>query len=178
MSKGPWACTYNRQYVSARIQEMFGQNFSLVRFYMPEFFQCRSEDSSLHFYALAKHNNVKTKQIYQQCLSKDKIYIKHWHRNIHWTQYQHIDTTTILKMEAIKYNLWSTDTGHDMDTDMSTLIIFWENGIIQCNHKYRCRVVHRRMFVLHIITCVRIMSVSDTNTLLILSVGATYNMSD
>lgn len=79
-NKGPWECTYNRQYVSARIQEMFGQNFSLLRLYMLKFFQCRTEDSPLHFYTLAKHNNVKTKQIYQQSLSKDQICTKHWHK--------------------------------------------------------------------------------------------------
>ena len=33
-----------------------------------------------------------------------------------------------------------TDTWDHTDTDMSTQIKFWENDIIQCNHKCRCRV--------------------------------------
>jgi len=33
-----------------------------------------------------------------------------------------------------------TDTWDHTDRDMSTQIKFWENDIIQCNHKCRCRV--------------------------------------
>ena len=46
---------------------------------------------------------------------------------------------------TIYQNLWSTDTDtntkHDMDTDMPTPLIIWENYIIQSNYKCRCRVV-------------------------------------
>ena len=45
---------------------------------------------------------------------------------------------------TIYQNLWSTDTDtntkHDMDTDTPTPLIIWENDIIQCNYKCRCRV--------------------------------------
>jgi len=37
--------------------------------------------------------------------------------------------------DCICFNLWSTDT----DTDTSTLLIIWENHIIQCNYMFRCR---------------------------------------
>jgi hypothetical protein len=35
-----------------------------------------------------------------------------------------------------------SDTVHDTDTDTSIPIIIWENDIIKCNHKCRCRTRH------------------------------------
>ena len=73
-TKGVGECTYNRQYLLAHFQERLGQDFPLLGLHMLHSFQSRSEDCSLHLYALL-HKSA------QVILKRGKESIGFWFQN-------------------------------------------------------------------------------------------------
>jgi len=76
-------------------------------------------------------------------LVKKRPYHKHMHLNLLL-----LHNENRLCIVCYSVILWNTDTGHDTDTDMPTEIIIWKNDIVQCNHRCRVGVGHRRCLTL------------------------------